>query len=299
MSVAKIRQNFLQIIGVLGTIFWIAIFIHKPSFPTPDKIVIFLTFVFMIFRQALQMLKRLLPFVVLILVYESFRSVADSLNGHVNYTLAPHADNLLFRNLPTTYLQNWLWHGHVQWYDFLFYIPYLLFFVLPFSLALLVWKTRDKYYWRVVGTYLTVFFASFLTFLAMPTAPPWLASQNHIIQPIVRISSNVWFALGIHDFPSFYDHLAPNPVAAVPSLHAACATLLSIFIFKLYGKRWGALSLIYPVLIYIGVIYQGEHYAFDVILGLIYGFAAYYGTPYLLGWINKKWRPAATKPGLD
>src|SRR5207302_665374 len=102
MPVTKIRQNLLQIIGLLATIFSLVIFIHKPSFPTPDKLVIFLTFVFMIFKQALQMLKRLLPFVVLILVYESFRSVADSLNSHVNYSLAPRIDDLLFRNLPTT-----------------------------------------------------------------------------------------------------------------------------------------------------------------------------------------------------
>jgi membrane-associated phospholipid phosphatase len=236
----------------------------------------------MVFRQAKAMLGRLLPLVVVILVYESFRSIADKLNGHVDYLLAPKIDDFLFGNLPTIYLQNWLWRGHTSWYDVVLYIPYLLFFVIPIGLAILVWKTKAKHYWRVISAYVVLFFSAFLTFLIFPAAPPWLASENHYIQPITRVSSYVWSSMGIHDFPSLYNHLAANPVAAVPSLHSACATLFSIFIFKLYGKRWGAASLIYPILIYIGVIYEGEHYAFDVILGIAYGVAAYFAAPYIM-----------------
>lgn len=282
LKITKPGRHGLQIIGGLGALVCLLIFIHEPSFPTPDKLLVFGIFVFMIFHQALEMLKRLLPFVVVILIYESFRGLAHSLNSHVDYTLAPHIDKLLFGNLPTVYLQNWLWHGHTQWYDLVFYLPYMLFFVLPFALAILIWKTRESYYWLAVATYSLTFFGAFLTFLILPTAPPWLAAQNHIIQPIARISSNVWFSLGIHDFPSVYNHIAPNPVAAIPSLHAACSTLFSIFIFKLYGRKWGALSLIYPLLIYVGVVYQGEHYAFDVIVGALYAAVAYMLTPRIM-----------------
>ncbi|MBI2285495.1 phosphatase PAP2 family protein [Candidatus Saccharibacteria bacterium] len=275
----KIRQRALQVIGGVGVVISLGVFVLHPSFPTPDKLLLFLFFVFLFFHQATEMLKRLGPFVALILVYESFRGVADSLNSHVNYSLAPRIDSFLFGNLPTIQLQNVLWHGQVRWYDFVFYAPYLLFFILPLGLALLVWKKRDDYYWRVVGTYIAVFFAGFLTFLLFPAAPPWLASQNHYIEPITRISSDVWYALGIQDFPSFYDRLSPNAVAAIPSLHAAAATLFSLFIFKLFGRRWGSVSLLYPVLIYIGVVYQGEHYAFDIIIGIVYGAAGYLLVP--------------------
>ncbi len=277
--------------GVVGSIACLVIFIDKPSFPTPDKLIIFLFFVFLIFHQAKTMLLRLGPFVALLLVYESFRGIAHSLNDHVNYSLAPHMDRLLFGKLPTVTLQNWLWRGHTTWYDIVFYIPYMLFFVVPLGLAILVWKTRDSYYWRVVVTYLLVFFGAFLTFLAFPAAPPWLASQNHYIEPIARVSSSVWFSLGIHNFPSLYNHIAPNPVAAVPSLHSACATLLSIFIFKLYGRRWGLVSLIYPVLIYVGVVYEGEHYAFDVIAGISYAAAGYLVTPSFMRLAGRAWQP--------
>ncbi|MBI2588606.1 phosphatase PAP2 family protein [Candidatus Saccharibacteria bacterium] len=285
---SKIKQSALQIVGVVGVVISLAIFIRKPSFPTPDKLVIFLTFVFMSFHQAKEMLKRLLPFVAAILVYESFRGIAHILNTHVNYNLAINADKLLFGTLPTVTLQKWLWHGHVQWYDFMFYIPYILFFALTFGLALLVWKTREHYYWRVVSTYTILFFAAFLTFFLLPAAPPWLASQNHYIEPVTRVSSHVWYALGLNDFSLVYNKISPNPVAAIPSLHAASSTLFALFILKIYGRRWAVLAAIYPILIYIGVVYEGEHYVFDVLAGIIYALGAYLVTPFIMSWIKDR-----------
>lgn len=292
----KIKLHGLRVIGIAGTIVTLGLFIAEPSFPTPDKLVIFLTFVFMVFRQATEMLKRLGPFVLLLLIYESFRGIAHSLNSYANYSLAPDMDKLLFGRLPTATLQDWLWRGHTSWYDIVLYIPYMLFFVIPIGMALLVWKTRDSQYWRVVTTYLTVFFSGFLTFLLFPAAPPWLASQNGFIEPIVRISSNVWYSLGIHDFPSVYNSIAPNPVAAVPSLHAAVSTLFSIFVFKLYGRRWGALSLIYPILIYVGVVYEGEHYVFDVLVGIVYAAAGYQIAPKLMSGVKTLLKRAPVVP---
>jgi membrane-associated phospholipid phosphatase len=278
-AVSKYRK-LTQTIGLIGALACLVAFVARPSFPTPDKLLIFLVFVFMYFHQALAMLKRLLPFVGLLLVYESFRSVASQLNSHVNYTLAPRFDRWLFGDLPTNYLQRLLWHGHVQWYDFIFYLAYMAHFILPMGLALLVWKTRERHYWRLVSTYLAVAFASFITFFLFPAAPPWLAAQHHVINPITRISSDVWFALGLKDFPSFYNHLAANPVAAVPSLHAAWATLLVLFVGELYGRRWAALACLYPFLIFVGTVYQGEHYGFDVITGVLYALVGYWAT----GW---------------
>ncbi len=270
----------------MGALVCIGLFVHDPSFPTPDKLLIFLTFVFMSLGQGWAVFKRLAPFVALLLVYESFRGVAEQLNNHINYTWMPHMDRWLFGNLPTTTLQGWLWHGHVQWYDFVFYLAYMLHFILPLGLALLIWKYREKLYWRYVATFLAVSFMGFVTFLAFPAAPPWLAAQNNVIPHIERISSHVWYALNLHDFPSVYNKISPNPVAAVPSLHAAYATLLVLFVWKLFGKKWGLAALVYPFLIFVGTVYQGEHYAIDIVIGIIYALIAYY----LTALVFKRWR---------
>jgi len=270
-----------RVVGIIGTLVCAVLFLHEPSFPTPDKIFVFLVFVFMALGQAREFIKRFLPFVALLLIYESFRGLVPSLNTHVNYLWMPRADRLLFGQLPTSWLQHYLWHGHVMWYDFVFYGAYTLHFVLPFALAVLVWKLRESHYWQFITTYLIVSFAGFLTFLLFPAAPPWLASDKHLIEPVAHVSTSVWYAFGIHDFPSVYNKISPNPVAAVPSLHAAYATLLIIFVYKLFGKKWAALAVIYPLLIFFGTVYMGEHYAIDEILGIIYALAGYFLTVWL------------------
>lgn len=243
----------------------------------------------MCFGQAEAMLKRLLPFVGLLIAYESFRGLAHHLNAHVHYTWMPNFDRWMFGVLPTARLQQWLWHGQVQWYDFIFYLAYMAHFIAPIALALLIWRYRDKFYWQYVSTFVVLSFAGFLTYLLYPAAPPWMAADRGIIEPIIRVSSKVWFALGIQDFPSVYNKIAPNPVAAVPSLHTAYAVLFTIFITKLFGKKWGLLSAIFPFLIIFGTIYQGEHYAIDAILGIIYAFAAYLFTSFLFKKLSRLW----------
>lgn len=280
-----------RIAGAVGVVAYAGVFIYAPSFPTPDKILVFSTLGAMVFGQAREILKRFVPFVVLLLVYESFRGVAEELGQRVNYLFMPTADKLLAAGrLPTVEFQRWWWHGNIMWYDFAFYGAYMLHFVLPFCLAAFVWKTRAKHYWQVITAYVTVSFAGFLTFLLFPAAPPWLASEKSMIEPITRISSKVFFALGINDFPSVYNKLSPNQVAAVPSLHAAYATIFAIFITRLYSSRWRWLAWIYPIIIWVGTIYTGEHYLIDIIIGVIYAVASYFAAPYILRFMHKTYK---------
>ena len=291
------RIDLSRAVGAVGTLVYVVIFIRTPSFPTPDKLLVFLTLVAMAYGQARELLKRFVPFVALLLIYESFRGLVPLLNTHVNYSFMPAADKLLFfGHLPTTLLQNVLWHGYVQWYDFVFYGAYTLHFVLPFALAVLIWKTREKQYWRFITALLLVSFAGFLTFLVFPAAPPWLASEKGMIEPIARVSSSVWAAFGIHDFPSVYNKISPNPVAAVPSLHAAYSMLFALVVTRLFKTKWRWLSWIYPALIWVGTTYMGEHYAIDIILGIVYAAIAYWAAPDVLKPIQKTIKKLFAKP---
>jgi membrane-associated phospholipid phosphatase len=285
------QKRFSRALGVVGTVAFIVVFVRTPSFPTPDKILVFLTLVAMIFGQAIKLLKRFVPLVVLLLVYESFRGLVPMLNAHVNFTPMIVADRWMgFGTLQTTTLQNWLWRGHVQWFDFVFYGAYTLHFLLPFALAVLIWKTREKHYWHFIVSLVLLSFAGFLTYLMFPAAPPWMASERGYIEPITRVSSQVWAAFGIHDFPSVYNKISPNPVAAVPSLHAAYSFLFAFFITRLYKTRWKYLAWIYPFLIWVGTVYMGEHYLIDAILGGIYAVASYFAAPYVVRRLTSVYR---------
>lgn len=276
------KNKIFKIIGVLGTIICIILFVKNPSFLTPDKILVFLIFVFMIFNQAIEMLKRFFPFVAILLVYESFRGVADSLNSRVEFMWMVDVDRWIGAGtLPTTTLQELWWNGYTMWYDFLFYIPYMLHFVLPITLAVYVWKRRASKYWQLVTSYVVVSFTGFIIFLLFPAAPPWMASDLGYIEPIQRISSDVWWLLGIKDFPSFYNEISPNPVAAVPSLHAAYATLFALYVTKLFKSKWRFIAWVYPILIYVGTVYQGEHYVIDEVLGALLAVIVFFATPFI------------------
>lgn len=282
MSPSK-KKAVISGVGIIGTIACVGVFIKAPSFPTPDKLLVFLIFVFMIFNQAWDMLKKFIPFVAILLAYDSFRGIVPHLNNHVNYDFMPRFDEFLFGGtLPTVALQQWLVHGSSAWYDFVFYITYMLHFVLPLGLAVAIYKLRESEYWRYAFTYITASFTAFFIYIAFPAAPPWMATLNGTIPHITRVSSSVYSSLGITDFPSVYNSIAPNPVAAVPSLHCAYAILFSMFVFRLFGRRWGLISLPYPLFILFGVVYMGEHYVFDVITGALLAVMSYNVVPYLM-----------------
>jgi membrane-associated phospholipid phosphatase len=58
----------------------------------------------------------------------------------------------------------------------------------------------------------------------------------------------------------------PNPRAAMPSIHTAITFML--FLFALNFRRWIAvLALLYSLLMAFALVYTGEHYVVDAIVG--------------------------------
>ncbi len=275
ISVFAKYQKHIGVVGMIAFIIWFALY---PRWPTPDRLFILLVFGFMAVGATWDGFKKFVPFVALILVYESFRGIADDLNSRVEYTWMIKADEFLFGGtLPTKTLQDWFWRGTTSWYDVGIYMVYMLHFVLPFLLAFLIWRYREKLYWHYALSILVVSFMGFVTFAAFPAAPPWMAQRDgYITDGSIHVTSNVWSSIGFADIPSIYAQFSPNPVAAVPSLHAAYATLLAMFAWKAFGRKWGLFASIYPFLIYTGTTYLGEHYFIDEIIGGLYAVAAYF-----------------------
>ena len=249
--------------GVVGTVEFIVLFALRPYNITPDKVFLFLLFAFMAVRHARELVIRLGPFVLILLVYESLRGLAPLINHRVEYMWMVRADEWLFGELPTAILQRRWWDGQVGVLEVLFYLAYLGHFVVPVALALAIWRWRDSEYWRYLTTLVVVSFAGFATFVAFPAAPPWMASDEGRIDPIVRIGHDLWASVGVSNFRTLYTEVAPNTVAAVPSLHAAYAIICALFAFRLFGVLVGLLVSIHPLLVCVGIVYIGEHYAID------------------------------------
>lgn len=272
-------------IQVAAVVLAAGIFAVKRNFWTPDTLFIVLLALAVVFGKARAFLVRFVPFIGLLLVYDSFRGIADDLNKSVHFTEMINFDKFMFGGtLPTEWLQRLWWHGHVSWYDFYFYFFYTLHFLAPVLVALLIWLKRDKLYWSYMWGFIFLSFAGFLTYVIFPAAPPWMASELGYIDPIHRISSDIWYAMGVTNFSEVYSKLSPNEVAAVPSLHAAYPTLLVLFVGKAFTWRRTWWLWFYPISMWIGIVYLGEHYVFDALLGIVYAVGAYYASLRIFAW---------------
>jgi hypothetical protein len=188
--------------------------------------------------------------------------------------------------LPMVVLQNAWYQGTLEWFDYFFYFTYMFHFLSPFLLAIVIWKYRPTKYWHYVGALLALSYAGFVTYVLYPAAPPWMASEMGLIPKISKLSTDIWWNWGVHSIPTIYSQLNPNPVAAVPSLHCAYPTLALFFVHKLFGWKFSLPFFLYPASVWLGVVYLGEHYVIDVILGIIYAAGIFYASELVIakGW---------------
>jgi membrane-associated phospholipid phosphatase len=61
----------------------------------------------------------------------------------------------------------------------------------------------------------------------------------------------------------------------VPSLHASYTLLIALFFFRRLRTRWRHLLWLYPLAMAFALVFTGEHYVSDIVLGWIYCVGVY------------------------
>jgi len=288
----QIKRMFSAAQGALRyrhiyTITVIAFLIAFKAFWSPDVLFLVFLTIFAVNGHGKEYIRKFTPFVALLVSYDALRGVVPFISHRVHFTEMINFDKWLFGGqIPTNILQNAWYHGTLHWYDYYFYFVYMLHFLAPFIIAALIWKYRPTRYWQFAGALLLLSYAGFITYIIYPAAPPWMASDLHLIPQITKLSTAVWWGWGVHSVPNIYAHFNPNPVAAVPSLHAAYPTLDLFFVYKFFGPKAAIPFALYPISVWIGVVYLGEHYVFDVLLGILYGASAFFVSELVIakGW---------------
>ena len=114
------------------------------------------------------------------------------------------------------------------------------------------------------------FDSTLVGYFAAPTAPPWWASEieGRMDGEVRRVTAEVMQALQREPRPgSPDDHIAgSNPWAAWPSDHFASALSAAIALAEA-DRRAGALGFAYAAALGFTLVYSGEHYVTDLILG--------------------------------
>ncbi|HEX5147389.1 MAG TPA: phosphatase PAP2 family protein [Conexibacter sp.] len=219
-----------------------------------------------------------LPFFLVMTAYDLARGGADGWLAPTHYLPQADADRWLFGgDVPSAWLQQQL-HvtGRVQWFEVLAFLVYVSHFFVTPLLAAALW-VRDRWRFRRFAASLALLtLMGCVTFVAFPAAPPWLASEHGLVAPTARLIPQLWTWLGIGAADSFVDagYRYANEVAAVPSLHAAVSLLVALSVWP--RRTWArALVAAYPLAMAFAVVYTGEHYVTDVLLGWIYAVAAF------------------------
>jgi hypothetical protein len=207
------------------------------------------------------------------------RAVPD-LGLGVHYTPQIDAERVLgLGSLPTIWLQEHLYNGKTGVLEVFSIAMYVSHFVAPLLLAFLIWAFwRGRGFKDLLYGILIVSLLGEITFVLVPTAPPWLAADHGLIPPVHHVIKQGLYDLGLTDLASRKDEPGSyNIVAALPSLHAAWPVIGLLVIRKHGLPRWLFVS---QALLLVGVVfaivYTGEHYLVDAVVGCAYAFGAWW-----------------------
>lgn len=218
-------------------------------------------------------------------VYTVLRSFADQTAIPVRAAYVIDIERTLFLgHAPTQWLQAQLFNpARLRLLDWLTVQIHWSYFAVPHVAAAAVWVWRRDLFPRFVALVLGTFYAGLVLYFLLPTVPPWLAADRGLLPGVTRVMDFVGGQVDPDSYHRLYDALGvPNAVAAMPSLHMAVTFVLFLFARQL--NRWlGRALLVYAVVMGFSLVYMGEHYATDVLVGMLMAFGVYKAVLYLSG----------------
>jgi hypothetical protein len=239
-----------------------------------------------------------LPLFALLFLYDRLRGAADDVgarlvalpllaNGRqgeagIDYAhVLPHleADRLVFAGaVPPVWLQaRFNEPGVVEWQDMAATVIYMSHFVVPFAVAFALWVSNYGLFRRYLRAFVSLVLLTLTTYVLFPAAPPWMASLNgYLTLDIERVVSHTLLASNVDTVHAVVakGEAYANAVAAVPSLHGGLPMLFWLFFWPLLQARGRLVLAIYPLSMLLTVVYTGEHYVSDVLVGWIYAAVA-------------------------
>lgn len=235
-------------------------------------------------------------YVAAFLVFAGLRQVADGLGAPVRagYVIALDA-SLPGGEIPTVWLQRLAFDaGRVAAWDVAAVAVHASYFVVPHLVAFVLWRQGSELFRRYCLALLGAVYAGLLTCMLVPTAPPWLAAEEGLLPRVWHVVPGVWNRADEAVYANGEAAVGPNAVAAMPSLHMAGAVLVALVLWR--ALPWGRqLAVAYPAAMALTLVYTGEHYVADVVVGAALAVAAWAAAPALgrrFAAIRPRLRPA-------
>lgn len=230
------------------------------------------------------------------IAYDETRGAADRVGMPLQVESVRNIDRVMFFGAdPNVWLQRTFLTREVGAHDVVASIWYYTHFIVPVVVIAVLW-IQDRALWsRFMWRFATVLAIACTGFILLPTAPPWMAAGGSreipldALPTLRRTAGNGWRHIGLDGFIHVWidGRDWANPVAAMPSLHAAFALFVVVFFWPMIGRRWvRMLLLIHPIGMGISLVYLAEHYVIDVLAG----WAAVGASFWICSAIERWWR---------
>lgn len=216
-------------------------------------------------------------------LYEMTRGGADKLGFPYQVEAVRNIDRVLFLGTdPNVWMQRRFYDPNtIHWYDHVASSIYYTHFIFPVIALAVLWATSRVQWVRFMKRFATVLAISCAMFVLMPTVPPWMASSRkypyRLFDPLARHTGRGFHDLGFNGFVKGWQKALDwgNAVAAMPSLHTAFALFVPAFFLPMIKPIWlKAIVLLFPVAMISSLVYFGEHWVIDGIVGaLVVGFS--------------------------
>jgi hypothetical protein len=214
------------------------------------------------------------------------RGLTDETPVPVQFDYVIWLERLLPGPLPTIWMQTHLrTAGEVSPLDHFLSAIHLSYFFSPLIVGCALWRWRHESFERYVVVLLAVYYAGLVVSFLLPTAPPWLASNSGDLPKVDKVGDWVYGTINLEGRAR--EAVRMNPVAAMPSLHMAITTVVFLALAR-FGTWGSVVGASYWLLMAFALVYLGEHYVVDEVVGVILG-AGVWGL--VFRW-DRGWRPA-------
>lgn len=218
-----------------------------------------------------------LPLFGTLAAYDLLRGISDDRVATAHTWPQLDFDRWLgFGTTPTVRLQHLLWTpGDPHWWDYAVWGVYQTHFLLPLMLAVVLWSMRHRLAVPYIVGIATLSWLALATYALFPAQPPWMVAQSGMTGDIARVVHHMWQDVGVDRAARVFTTNAvdgshySNPVAALPSLHAAFPMFIAVMLWGMH-RRLNVLLAAYAAAMGFALVYAGEHFVFDVLMGWTY-----------------------------
>ncbi|MGH2449619.1 MAG: phosphatase PAP2 family protein [Chloroflexota bacterium] len=312
---ASVRSRYQRAVPYILAVYLVVVvlaFLYFNLRLQPEDVAAVLFIAAILSGRALLFIRDWGVFIAVLLAWQATSFLATNFGFPWHLAAPIAADKLMFGGtVPAVWLQAHLYHpGVIEPWDVFAVVMYMLHFVAPLLAGFLLWMTNRKLFHRYAVAFVLVALGGFITYILYPAVPPWMAAEPlihahgiywqsphghvylHGVQNLFNVVMSHWYNpynnsingsihLGII-------HMHYDKVAAIPSEHAMYPTLFFLFLRRQFG-RWAYIALAYLGGLIFSILYLGQHYMVDAVIGILYAVTGYLVVMHLAPAVHRWW----------